>query len=75
MKKIDFEKPILFYNSKEEDRKAYFLLMESNIPCDYRPPSEEPTPLLLVGFRKYVGLQEIKGYLTMEEFRNSIKEK
>lgn len=67
MKEIDFEKPILFYNSKEEDQKAYFLLKGSGISCDFRPPSEEPTPLLLVGFRKYTGLQEIEEYLMMAD--------
>lgn len=66
MKEIDLEIPVLFYNSKQEDREAYFALVKSGIPCKFRPPSEEPTPLLLVGYTKYIGLQEIMEYLGSE---------
>ena len=66
MKEIDLEIPVLFYNSKKEDREAYFALAKSGIPCEFRPPSEEPTPLLLVGYAKYLGLQEIMEYLGSE---------
>lgn len=66
MKEIDLEIPVLFYNSKKEDREAYFALVKSRVPCEFRPPSDEPTPLLLVGYTRYIGLQEIMEYLGSE---------
>lgn len=66
MKEIDLEIPVLFYNSKKEDREAHFALIKSGVPCEFRPPSDEPTPLLLVGYTRYIGLQEIMEYLGSE---------
>ncbi|MBU3942234.1 MAG: hypothetical protein KKF74_04955 [Nanoarchaeota archaeon] len=74
MKEIDLEIPVLFYNSKEDDRKAYYALLKSGIPCEFRPPSEEPTPLLLVGYTEYIGLEEIMEYLG-SEMAQKLKEK
>jgi len=74
MKKIDLDIPVLFYNSKEDDHKAYFALVESGIPCEFLGPSEEPTPLLLVGFTHYEGLEEIMEYIRSEEAQK-LKEK
>lgn len=74
MKEIDLEIPVLFYNSKEEDFEAYFSILKSGIPCEFRPPSEEPTPRLLVGYAEYVGLQEIIEYL-MSERAQELKER
>ena len=69
MKEIGLEIPVLFYNSKKEDREAYFSILKSGILCDFRPPSEEPTPRLLVGYAEYIGLQEIMEYLGSESAR------
>ncbi len=74
MKEIDREIPVLFYNSKEEDREAYFAILKSGIPCEFRPPSAEPTPWLLVGYTKYIGTQEIMEYLESESAQK-LKEK
>jgi len=75
MSDINLEIPALFYNSKKEDQEAYFALVESGIPCEFLPPSEEPTPLLLVGFAKYIGLQEIKEFIESERAQELIKKK
>ena len=72
--KIDLEIPVLFYNSKEEDREAYFAIIKSGIPCIFNPPSEEPTPWLLVEYTHYDGLQEIMEYLG-SEMAQKLKEK
>ena len=72
--RTDFEIPILFYNSKESDKEAYFALVKSKIPCIFNPPSDEPTPMLLVGYTHYEGLQEIMEYLGSEMARK-FKEK
>lgn len=77
MKKYDrtnFEIPVLFYNSKETDREADFAIIKSGIPCIFNPPSEEPTPMLLVGFTHYDGLEEIMEYLG-SEMAQKLKEK
>ncbi len=72
--KIDLEIPVLFYNSKETDREAYYAILKSGIPCEFRPPSEEPTPWLLVGYTHYDGLGEIMEYLG-SEMAQKLKEK
>ena len=72
--RTDFEIPILFYNSKESDKEAYFALVKSKIPCIFNPPSDEPTPMLLVGYTHYEGLQEIMEYLG-SEMAQKLKEK
>ena len=74
IKEIDLEIPVLFYNSKEDDREAYYALLKSGIPCEFRPPSEEPTPRLLVGYAEYIGLQKIMEYLG-SEMAQKLKEK
>ena len=61
--RTDFEIPVLFYNSKKSDQEAYFALMDSGIPCIFNAPSEEPTPMLLVEFTHYDGLEEIMEYI------------
>ena len=59
------EVPILFFNTGEEDRKAYLALKESGIPCEfYGPTLEEPTPVLDVGYQKFVGVREIKKFIS-----------
>lgn len=73
-KEIDLEIPRLFYNSKETDRKAYYAILKSGIPCVFYPPSDEPTPRLLVGYGEYIGLQKIMEYLG-SEMAQKLKEK
>jgi len=74
MKEIDLEIPVLFYNSKETDREAYYAIIKSGIPCEFRPPSEEPTPWLIVGYTHYDGLQKIMEYIGSERAQK-LKEK
>lgn len=56
--------PVLFFNSGGENREAYRSLVASGIECEFRAASEEPTPLLLVGYQRIVGLEEIKAFLS-----------
>ena len=55
--------PILYYNSKPEDKEAYLSILEAEIPCELRAPAEEPTPTLTFGFERFVGLEEIKKFI------------
>jgi len=57
--------PILFFNTGSEDREAYLLIKASGMPCEFRAPSlEEFTPLLLVGYRKFLGVNEIRSFIS-----------
>ena len=58
------EVPVLFFNTGEADREAYFSLLTSGIECEFRAAAEEPTPLLLVGYQRFLGLTEIKKFLS-----------
>lgn len=62
------EKPILFFNSSEEDKETYLFLKSSGIDCKYFAPTLDESPVLLWGTREFVGLNKIK------EFVNLIKE-
>jgi hypothetical protein len=56
--------PILFFNTGAEDREAYLEVRKSGMPCEFRAPSlEDSSPLLLVGYRRFVGIQEIRTYI------------
>jgi len=63
MSKIDLEKPVLFYNDSDEAREAYYAMLKSEIPCEFRPPCEDSTPMLLVGYTQYTGIWEIKEFI------------
>jgi len=57
-------KPILFFNSGVEDREAYLEIRKSGMPCEFRAPSlEDISPLLLVGYRRFVGIHEIRSFI------------
>jgi hypothetical protein len=57
--------PILFFNTGSEDKEAYLLIKASGMSCEFRAPSlEEFTPLLLVGYRRFVGINEIKAFVS-----------
>ena len=59
------DKPILFFNTGAEDREAYLEVKKSGIPCEFRAPSlEELSPLLLVGYQRFVGIHEIRAFIT-----------
>jgi len=57
------DKPTLYFNTGREHREAYLFLLASGISCDYMAPSSEEKPTLLVGYRRYVGLKEIKRFI------------
>jgi len=59
---------VLFFNTGAADREAYLSVKASGMPCEFRAPTEEdPTPLLLVGYRRIIGVDEIKAFV--EEHR------
>ena len=56
--------PILFFNTGAEDREAYLEVRKSGMPCEFRAPSlEDSSPLLLVGYQRFVGIQEIRSFI------------
>ena len=65
------EIPILYFNTSDEDRETYFLLLRFGIPVEFRPAAsdgpgldETPTkPLLRVGYQRFVGRSQIEKYL------------
>lgn len=64
MARVQRDTPVLFFNTGAADREAYLLLKTSGIPCEFRAPTlEEPTPLLLVGYQRLVGIDEIKAFI------------
>lgn len=56
---------VLYFNTSEDDKRAYLLLKSSRIPCEFRCPASclEGTPLLLDGYTKYIGFNEIKSFM------------
>lgn len=63
-RKTEQDVPVLFFNRGQEDREAYISLLASGIECEFRAAAEEPTPLLLVGYQRFLGLAEIKKFLS-----------
>jgi len=62
------DKPILFFNTGAEDREAYRIVKKSGMPCEFRAPSLEIlSPLLLVGYQRFVGIHEIRSFITGSE--------
>jgi len=58
--------PKLFFNTGSEDKEAYLLIKGSGMPCEFRAPSlEKFTPLLLVGYKRYIGINEIKAFISV----------
>jgi len=67
MLKVEGEKPILFFNSGAEDREAYLLIKSSGVSCEFRAPSMDVlSPLLLVGYKKFFGINEIKSFISLQ---------
>ncbi len=60
--------PVLFFNSGAENGEAYRFLRSSDIECEFRAVSDGPTPLLLVGYQKFIGLAEIRKFVS-EQFQ------
>ena len=56
--------PVLFFNSGKEDRETFRLVLSSRMQCLFRAASEEPTPLLLVGYQRFLGIAEIKKFIS-----------
>ena len=69
---VQYERPILYFNSGNEDKEAYSSVVESRIPCEFRAHAEEPTPMLRVGFERHTGIDEIKGFI--REWKTEHKE-
>jgi len=68
MLKVEREKPILFFNSGAEDREAYLFIKSSGVSCEFRVPSTDVlTPLLLVGYKKFFGANEIKSFISVQQ--------
>ena len=68
MLKVERDKPILFFNSGAEDREAYLLIKSSGVSCEFRAPSvDDLTPLLLVGYKKFFGVSEIKSFISAHQ--------
>ncbi len=62
------DKPILFFNTGAEDREAYLEVKKSGISCEFRAPSlEDLSPLLLCGYQRFVGIHEIRSFITRPE--------
>ena len=58
------DKPILFFNTGAEDREAYLEVRKSGMPCEFRAPTlEDFSPLLLVGYQRFVGIHEIRSFI------------
>ena len=70
MKRAYHDMPVLFFNKGEEDREAFLSLKASGIPCEFRAPTlEEPTPLLLAGYQRFIGIEEIKKFVVEQSGR------
>jgi len=68
MLKVEGEKPILFFNSGAEDREAYLFIKSSGLSCEFRAPSvADLSPLLLVGYKKFFGVNEIKSFISAQQ--------
>ena len=68
MLKVKGEKPILFFNSGAEDREAYLFIKASGVSCEFRAPSVDIlAPLLLVGYKRFFGINEIKSFISTQQ--------
>ena len=64
MTRVQRDTPVLFFNTGAADREAYLLLKASGMPCEFRAPTlEEFTPLLLVGYQRFIGIDEIRSFI------------
>ncbi len=53
-------KAVLVFNSGREDRKAYDLILESGLPCEFIGSiSEARTPILVWHNERFMGVDEI----------------
>jgi len=64
MKEGEFNVPRFYYGSSKEDIEAHRALLESGMPCNSSGVAEEPTPLLVVGYQRFLGLEEILKYIS-----------
>lgn len=70
MARVQRDTPVLFFNTGGADREAYLLLKASGIPCEFRAPTlEDPTPFLLFGYQRFIGIDEIKAFIAGLEGR------
>jgi hypothetical protein len=60
---IDQDVPVLFFNSSKEDKETFRFLRDSEVTCEFRAAGDEPTPLLLVGYQRLLGFEEIKQFV------------
>lgn len=62
--------PILFFNSGDEDKKAFFSILRSGIKCEFRPAYEGSIPILLFGYQKFYGISEIEEFISEYSKKN-----
>lgn len=61
-------RPILYFNTSEDDKRAYLLVKSSSIPCEFRCPClDDKTPMLWYDYNRYVGLDEIKSFIAQKK--------
>lgn len=70
-KDIDQDVPVLFFNSSKEDKETFRFLRDSEVPCEFRAAADEPTPLLLVGYQRFLGFEEIKQFVAENLLKES----
>ncbi|NQS88182.1 hypothetical protein HQ584_00065, partial [Patescibacteria group bacterium] len=56
--------PVLYLNMSKDNKEAYRTLVESDILFESHVATEEPTPLLVVGYQRFLGLEEIREYMS-----------
>ena len=55
----------LFSNGGKEDKEAFFLLLNNEIPfINFGPTSDTPTPIVEYGHWKYIGLEQINQFVS-----------
>jgi len=55
----------LFSNNREKDKEVFSLLVKEKIPfINYGPTSEEQTPILEYGYWKFIGIKQIKKFIS-----------
>ena len=65
--------PILFFNSGKENRETFRLVLSSKMQCRFLAASEEPTPLLLVGYQRFLGVAEIKKFISEHSLQSGFQ--
>ena len=56
--------PTLYFNSGVEDKEAYELILQKNIPCNFEAPvSFHDRPYVRWGFREFRGIEQIRRFV------------